>query len=206
MNKLSLFRTFPLDVNICYMNLIKMLDQRRSVPSRTLHGPGPNAEEIRQMLTSALRVPDHGKLVPWRFLKIQGDTRLALGDLLATRAIELDANAPSAMIEKDRARFSFAPLIITVIAQITPNHKVPKQEQILSGGAVCFALLQAAQALGFGAQWLTGWAAYDSVITKKLGLVDNECILGFIHIGNASESAPERLRPKLEDLLSDLKL
>ena len=188
------------------MNLVKMLDQRRSSPSRTLHGPGPDAEEIRQMLISALRVPDHGKLVPWRFLKIQGDSRLALGNLLAARAIEIDANAPNAAIEKDRARFSFAPLIVTVIARLTPNHKVPVQEQILSGGAVCFALLQAAQALGFGAQWLTGWAAYDAVITKKLGLVENECVLGFIHIGNVSEPAPERLRPKLEDLLSDLSL
>ena len=158
------------------------------------------------MLTSALRVPDHGKLAPWRFLRIQGDTRAALGDLLAQRALELDANAPNAVIEKDRARFSFAPLIITVIARLTPNHKVPEQEQLLSGGAVCFALLQAANALGYGAQWLTGWVAYDPVITKKLGLVENERILGFIHIGNITEAAPERLRPKLEDLLSDLSL
>jgi nitroreductase len=188
------------------MNLIKMLDQRRSSSSRTLHAPGPNAEEIQQMLTSALRVPDHGKLVPWRFLKIQGDARLILGDLLVARALVIDPNAPSAAIEKDRARFSFAPLIITVIARITPNHKVPEQEQMLTGGAVCFALLQAAQALGYGAQWLTGWAAYDSVITKKLGLVENETVLGFIHIGSVTEPAPERLRPKLEDLLSDLSL
>ena len=188
------------------MNLIKMLDQRRSTPSRTLHGPGPNTEEVQQMLTSALRVPDHGKLTPWRFLKIQGDTRFVLGELLVKRALELDTNSPSSVIEKDRARFSFAPLIITVIARLTPNHKVPVQEQILSGGAVCFALLQAAQGLGYGAQWLTGWAAYDPVITEKLGIEENECILGFIHIGNVDEAAPERVRPKLEDLLSDLRL
>ncbi|MEO6172790.1 MAG: nitroreductase, partial [Arenimonas sp.] len=156
------------------MNLIKMLDQRRSAPSRTLHGPGPDAAEVQQMLNSALRVPDHGKLVPWRFLRIQGDTRLALGKLLAQRALELDANAPSAVVEKDRARFSFAPLIITVIGHLSPNHKVPIQEQILSGGAVCFALLHAAQALGFGAQWLTGWAAYDAVVAAKLGVKENE--------------------------------
>ena len=183
-----------------------MLDQRRSSPSRTLRGPGPNASEVQQLLNSALRVPDHGKLVPWRFLSIQGDARLALGKLLAQRALELDPNAPNAVIEKDRARFSFAPLIITVIARLTPNHKVPVQEQILSGGAVCFALLQAAQALGFGAQWLTSWAAYDAVITAKLGVKENERILGFIHIGNVSEAAPERVRPKVEDLLSDLNL
>ena len=188
------------------MNLIKMLDQRRSTPSRTLHGPGPSALEQHQMLSSALRVPDHGKLTPWRFLRIQGDDRLALGKLLAARALEIDPNAPNAVIEKDRNRFSFAPLIITVIARLTPDHKVPVQEQILSGGAVCFALLQAAQGLGYGAQWLTGWAAYDKVITENLGVQENERILGFIHIGNVSEMAPERIRPKLDDLLSDLSL
>lgn len=195
-----------MDVNICYMNLINILDQRRSTPSRTLHGPGPDASEVYQMLSSALRVPDHGKLVPWRFLTIQGDTRLTLGKLLAERALEIDPNAPNAVVEKDRARFSFAPIIIAVIARLTPDHKVPVQEQILSGGAVCFALLQAAHALGYGAQWLTGWAAYDPVITAKLGVIENERILGFIHIGNASEIAPERVRPKVEDLLSDLSL
>ncbi len=158
------------------------------------------------MLKSALRVPDHGKLVPWRFLRIEGDTRLALGKLLVERALLIDPNAPNAVIEKDRARFSFAPLIITVIAKLTPNHKVPVQEQILSGGAVCFALLQAAQGLGYGAQWLTGWAAYDPVITTKLGIGENERILGFIHIGSVSDIAPERTRPNLEDLLSDLNL
>jgi len=188
------------------MNLLNMLDQRRSTPSRMLHGPGPEAIEVRQMLVSALRVPDHGKLTPWRFLRIQGDSRLALGKLLAQRAVEIDPNAPIAAIEKDRARFSYAPLIITVIARLTKDHKVPEQEQILSGGAVCFALLQAAQGLGYGAQWLTGWAAYDPVITSTLGVGENECILGFIHIGNASEPAPERDRPNLEDLLSDLSL
>ena len=176
------------------------------MPSRTLHGPGPSALEVQQMLTSALRVPDHGKLMPWRFLRIQGDTRLTLGKLLAERAEQIDPNAPKAATEKDRARFSYAPLIITVIARLTPNHKVPVQEQILSGGAVCFALLQAAQGLGYGAQWLTGWAAYDQVITEKLGITENERILGFIHIGSVSEIAPERIRPNLEDLLSDLSL
>lgn len=188
------------------MNLIIDLNQRRSTPSRTLHGPGPSTEEVKKMLNAALRVPDHGKLAPWRFLSIQGEARLALGELLVQRALELDANTPAAVIEKNRARFSFAPLIIAVIAKLTPHHKVPEQEQLLSGGAVCFALLQAAQALGYGAQWLTGWAAYDAVITKKLGMVTNERILGFIHIGNVNEPAPERLRPKLDDLLSDLSL
>ena len=99
------------------------------------------------------------------------------------------------MIDKDRERFNFAPLVITVVACLTPGHKVPEQEQLLSAGCVCFSLLQAAQALGFGAQWLTGWAAYDPQITQSLGLGEDERIIGFIHIGTAREAAPERPRP-----------
>ncbi|HMB55724.1 MAG TPA: nitroreductase [Arenimonas sp.] len=188
------------------MDLLTALDARRSVPSRLLAAPGPNPEQLLQLLSAAVRVPDHGKLAPWRFLTITGQTRLELGNLLAARALDRDPQAASAVIEKDRLRFSFAPLIVTVIAKLTPGHKVPEQEQLLSGGAVCFALLQAAQGLGFAAQWLTGWAAYDPVITARLGLADNERVLGFIHIGTASDTAPERERPDPRTLTSELRL
>jgi nitroreductase len=182
------------------------LDARRSVPSRLLGAPGPTHDQLLRMLASAVRVPDHGKLAPWRFLRIEGDTRLRLGDLLAERARALDPDAPDAAVEKDRQRFSFAPTIVAVVAHVTPGHKVPEIEQLLSGGAVCFALLQAAQALGFGAQWLTGWGAYDEHVRSRLGIGGHERILGFIHIGTAREDAPERLRPDPATLLSDLSL
>jgi nitroreductase len=182
------------------------LAQRRSVPSRLLAAPGPSPEQLQRLLAAAVRVPDHGKLTPWRFLKIEGDVRQQLGERLATRSRERDPNAPEATVEKDRLRFSYAPTIITVIARLTPEHKVPEIEQLLSGGAVCFALLQAAQALGFGAQWLTGWPAYDPVIKAMLGVGENERVLGFIHIGTAREPAPERVRPDPNDLLSELRL
>ena len=159
-----------------------------------------------RMLSAAVRVPDHGKLTPWRFLRIEGDVRQRLGARLAERSRERDPDAPEAVVEKDRLRFSYAPTIITVIARLTPEHKVPEIEQLLSGGAVCFALLQAAQALGFGAQWLTGWPAYDPLVRTWLGVIEHERILGFIHIGTASETAPERNRPDPNDLLSDLHL
>ena len=97
-----------------------------------------------------------------------------LGSLLD----QLDPHAPPAAVENDRARFSHAPLIIPVIARLTANHKVPEQEQLLTAGSVCFALLQSAQAFGFGAQWLSGWAAYDPVITARLGLGPQEKIAG----------------------------
>lgn len=155
------------------------------------------------MLTAAVRVPDHGKMVPFRFLRIEGEARHALGQALVARTLQRDPDAPAAAIEKERMRFSHAPLIIAVIARLTPDHKVPEQEQLLSAGCVCFALLQSAQALGFGAQWLTGWAAYDEAIGKTLGLQAHEKVVGFIHIGTPKLEVPERDRPDAAALLSD---
>lgn len=182
---------------------LEFLSRRRSVPSRLLGEPGPSPAQVDALLEQAVRVPDHGKLAPWRFLRIQGPARHALGELLAARSLERDPAAPAAAVDKDRQRFSFAPLVLTVVARLTPGHDIPQQEQLLSGGAVCFALLQGAQALGFGAQWLTGWAAYDPVVRARLGITGHEAVLGFIHIGSASAQAPERLRPRARDLLSD---
>lgn len=184
-------------------NPLQSLDTRRSTPSRQLGLPGPDDATLLRMLQAAARVPDHGKLVPFRFLRIHGDARHALGEALVSRALDLDPRASTATLEKDRARFSHAPLIITVIARLDAKHKVPEQEQLLSAGCVCFALLQAAQALGFGAQWLTGWAAYDATIGKTLKLQVGEKIVGFIHIGTPRMEAPERERPDATALLSD---
>lgn len=159
---------------------------------------------MRELLSCAVRVPDHGKLVPWRFIAIAGEARHALGEFLAARSLERDPDAAPALVEKDRLRFSHAPLVLGVIARLTPGHKVPEQEQLLSGGAVCFQLLQAADALGFGAQWLTGWAAYDAAVAARLGLADHERVLGFIHLGTAREPVPERERPDPASLLTEL--
>lgn len=173
------------------------------MPSRLLGDPGPDAEQLQAILTAAMHVPDHGRLTPWRFLSIRAEARLKLGDALAMRQRERDPDAPDAVIEKDRARFSFAPVVIAVVASITPGHKIPEQEQLLSAGCVCFALLQAAQHLGFGAQWLTGWAAYDPVILTRLGLGDHERIVGFVHIGTARGAAPESPRPAALERLAE---
>ncbi|HEY0333844.1 MAG TPA: nitroreductase [Stenotrophomonas sp.] len=182
---------------------LQALDGRRSTPSKQLGEPGPDEATLLQMLRSAVRVPDHGKLVPFRFLRIGGDARLALGEFLARRTRELDPQAPEATIEKDRQRFSFAPLVIAVVARLQPEHKVPEQEQLLTAGCVCFALLQAAQAHGFGAQWLTAWMAYDPAVAARLGLAVHERIVGFIHIGTPRLVAPERERPDPAALLED---
>ena len=177
------------------MTLLAPLFSRHSTPSRLLAEPGPDRDQLAALLAAAVHVPDHGKLTPWRFIRIHGPARARLGEQLAIRQRERDPGAPQAVIDKDRERFNFAPLVITVVACLTPGHTVPEQEQLLSAGCVCFSLLQAAQALGFGAQWLTGWAAYDPQITQSLGLGEDERIIGFIHIGTAREAAPERPRP-----------
>lgn len=182
---------------------LQFLDQRRSIPSKQLGEPGPDAATLRRMLAAASRVPDHGKLVPFRFLHIHGSARQRLGDALAELTLRRDPAAPAAAVDKDRARFSHAPDVITVIARLTPGHKVPEQEQLLTAGSVCFALLQAAQALGFGAQWLTAWMAYDPDVAKLLGLAANERVVGFIHVGTAKLDAPERERPDVDALLSE---
>ncbi|WP_115512440.1 MULTISPECIES: nitroreductase family protein [Xanthomonas] len=182
---------------------LQALDARRSVPSKQLGEPGPDEDTLLRMLASAVRVPDHGKLVPFRFLRISGDARHALGDFLAERTQAADPLAPPAVVEKDRNRFSDAPLAIVVIASLRPEHKVPEQEQLLTAGCVCFALLQAAQAHGFGAQWLTAWMAYDPAVSGYLGLGENERIAGFIHIGTPRMQVPERERPDPRALLRD---
>ena len=182
---------------------LHVLDTRRSVPSKQLGEPGPDHATLLRMLASAVRVPDHGKLVPFRFIRLQGEARHALGDLLAARTLHLQPDAADAVVEKDRARFSHAPVIVTVVARLTPGHKVPEQEQLLTAGSVCFALLQAAQALGYGAQWLTGWMAYDDAVAATLGLSADERIAGFIHIGTPKMEAPERERPDPALLLTD---
>lgn len=179
------------------------LDARRSVPAKQLAAPGPDHPTLLRMLQSAVRVPDHGRRVPWRFLRISGTARHALGERLVARALERDPNAGDAILEKDRQRFANAPLVVVVIARLGPDEKIPEQERLLSAGCVCFALLQAAQACGFGAQWLTGWPAYDAEVMSWFGLSAEERIVGFIHIGTPQLEVPERERPDPNQLLSD---
>lgn len=155
------------------------------------------------MLRSAVRVPDHGKRVPWRFIRIAGDARHVLGEALVTRALERDPDASDGSLEKDRQRFAHAPMVLAVVANLGFDEKIPESERYASAACVCFALLQAAQACGFGAQWLTGWPAYDEKILHLLGLTADERIAGFIHIGTAKIEIPERERPDTAQLLRD---
>jgi nitroreductase len=193
--------TFELD-----QAALAALDRRRSVPAKQLAEPGPDRPTLLRLLASAVRVPDHGKRVPWRFVSIAGEARHRLGERVAARGLERDPEAGEAAVEKDRLRFSHAPQVVVVIARLGPDEKIPEVERLLSAGCVCFALLQAAQAAGFGAQWLTGWPAYDPQVKQWLGLADDEQVAGFIHIGTPKLDAPERDRPDPAALLTDFPL
>ena len=186
------------------MNPLTLLNARRSTPSRLLGEPGPSAAQLDELLAAAIRVPDHGKLTPWRLLLIRGDARARLGERLAEIHRRKEPEIADAALTKDRERYTFAPVIVAVVARIDAQHaKIPQQEQLLSAGCVAYNLLLGAQALGFGAQWLTGWAAYDADAAALLGLSAQERIVSFVHIGTAREAAPERTRPALADVVSE---
>ena len=182
---------------------LQFLNLRRSVPAKQLGEPGPDAATLDRILAAAVRVPDHGKRVPFRFLRIAGDARHVLGERLVERARVREPDAGDAALDKDRHRFSHAPLVIAVIARLGPDEKIPESERFSCASCVAFALLQAAQACGFGAQWLTGWPAYDAEILRLLGLSDIERVVGFLHIGTPKLDAPERERPDHRTLLTD---
>ena len=183
------------------------LDQRRSVPARQLAPPGPDEATLLRMLQSAVRVPDHGKRVPFRFIRVAGESAVRLGEALAALTLARDPDAPPAALDKDRQRFTHAPLVVVVVAVMDPaDAQIPEVERLLSAGSVCFALLQAAQALGFGACWLTGWPAHDTQAQRLMGLAEHEQVAGFIHIGTPLQDAPERNRPDPRSLLQDLVL
>src|SRR6478609_10737074 len=162
---------------------LELLKTRRSVKPIELAGPGPSASEIETLLRIASRVPDHGKLAPWRFILFEGDARAAAGEAIASvfRADRPDATAEQ--IDFERRRLARAPLVIAVVSRAGPHVKIPEWEQQLSAGASAMNLLHAAYALGYAASWITEWYAYDRAVLDAFGLSANERIAGFVHIG-----------------------
>lgn len=181
--------------------MLERLWSRRSSSAAMLGEPGPDERTLRRILTIAARVPDHRKVVPFRFLLIEGDARGRAGDILAGA---FEANEPDASPEKvklEQGRFERAPVVVAVISAVDVNHRTPEWEQVLCAGAVCQNMLLGAHACGFAAQWLTEWYAFDRQVLDGLGLAAHEKIAGFIYIGTASEDPKERQRPVLNDIV-----
>lgn len=173
---------------------LSLLANRRSTLAKAMTAPGPSAEEIDLLIQLGARVPDHGKLFPWRFIVFEGESRAKFSAILAKRFKELEPAAPPERHALEADRLTRAPLVIAVISDTNENHKVPEWEQILSAGAVCQNMLVAAEALGYGAQWLTEWYAFDQVTKTELGLKPGERVAGFIYIGTPAEPGKERPR------------
>lgn len=189
------------------MDLKSYLSSRRTIPSAHLSAPGPDPQQCQDILTLASRTPDHGKLVPWRFILIEGSARQALGDLCVARQKTLAQNderiLTDAEIEKTATTFTKAPLIVVLVSTAAAHPKIPLWEQELAAGAVGMNLLHASQALGFSAQWLSAWMAYDPDICARLGLSEQERIAGFFHIGTPLEGPVERPRPDISDITTN---
>ena len=186
------------------MEAIDLLKTRRSVLVKNLTSPGPNKEELKQILEVGLRVPDHGKIGPWRIQVITTEGQEVLGDLAAKIfSNEYGERATEKQIEAERQRPQRAPVLLVVTSDIQFPHKIPELEQRLSGGAMCMNILNAAHALGFSAQWVTEWLSFDSEIKVALGHEEQTDIIGMIYIGTASEPPQPRNRPPLEEIVSE---
>jgi nitroreductase len=186
--------------------VLEFLLTRRSVKPVAMSAPGPSAAELHQILTVAARVPDHKKMVPWRFVVFQGDARARFGDALAAACAAEEKEPPSAMrLDTERKRFLEAPLVIGVVSRVVAHPGAPEWEQVLSAGAACFNLCLAANALGYASNWLSGWYAYSPHIKAHLALAETERIAGFIYIGTAKdrpENREDRERPALTSIVT----
>lgn len=172
---------------------------RRSRPAKILHPPVPTRAELLPILTAAVRVPDHGKLEPWRFIVLEKPALRRLAALAEARGSEMGLDPDR--IAKGVAQFADADLIVAVIHVPRPTDKVPEIEQTLSAGAVCLTLLNAALATGWGAAWLTGWHVHDREFCgRSLDLAEGEWVAGLIHIGTESTTPPDRPRPDVAAL------
>jgi nitroreductase len=181
---------------------LELLKVRRSVKPREMSGPGPSPAELDTILTIGARVPDHGKLAPWRFIVFEGDARERAGEVIAKVFTTKNPQATAADIEIEKKRLTDAPLVIAVVSFTKPHPKVPAFEQELSAGASAMNIVTAATALGYGACWLTGWFAFDREVLTGLGVKADEKVAGFIHIGRTSKPNDERPRPELSKIVT----
>ena len=180
---------------------LDFLKSRRSRPAKLFSLPVPDREDLAEILTAALRVPDHGKLEPWRLIVVQGAAFARLADLAEARAVELQGDAE--MIAKGRGQYDLGKLAVVVIASPKPAPKIPDVEQLMSAAALCFGIVNVAEAAGWGASWLTGWPAHDATFAARaFGCSQGETVAGIVHIGTPPADPPDRPRPELDRLVT----
>jgi nitroreductase len=188
---------YPQRLNQAAPDTMELLLSRRSGSAKAMTGPGPDAEQLRHILAAAVRVPDHGKLAPWRFLLFEGEGRERMGAVLA-EAIQTERDITPERVAQERARFLRAPLVIGVVSRSREQIPIPLWEQQLSAGAVCQTILIAAHALGFVANWISEWCAYHPLVLERLGLKPGERIAGYIYLGHPAVPLEDRPRPDVD--------
>jgi len=182
---------------------LNLLKTRRSAKIALLAEPGPSAAELETLLAVAARVPDHKRLVPWRFIVFEGEARARFGEVLATTLAQEDKTAPSPVrLETERKRLTRAPVVVAVISRVVEAPGAPEIEQVLSCGAAAYNLCLAANAMGYGTCWITEWYAFSKGVDAALGLAQNERVAGFIYIGTETEKQPDRERPVMSNIVS----
>lgn len=179
------------------------LKTRRSVGLAFLRDPGPSDEQLAEILAIGTRVPDHGKLTPWRLVLIRGDERAKAGERLAAILKRRNPDVEEAVLDNEKRRFLPAPVTIGVISSPRPNPKAPEIEQLLSAGNVCFNLSHAAFALGFAASWVNPWFGFDPEGQQLFGARGGERFVGFVHIGTPAVTPEDRERPELAVVVSE---
>jgi nitroreductase len=181
-------------LNVAVPETLELLLSRRSGSAKAMRGPGPSTEDLRRILSVGVRVPDHGKLTPWRFILFEGDGRKRMGDILAD-VVAKERDVTPERIELERGRFLRAPAVIGVVSRVREQIPIPVWEQQLSAGAACMSMVIAAHALGYVANWITEWCAYHPAVLERMGLKPMERIAGYIYIGHPVDILEDRPRP-----------
>ena len=176
-------------------SLLTFLKTRKSASAKAMGGPGPNPQQIAEILSIAVRVPDHGKLNPWRFIVFEGEARGKVGAQFAAIWAKTNPDHGEAILAFQRGFLERAPVVIGVVSTAAPHGKIPVWEQQLSSAAVCFTMELAAQAMGFDVQWMTDWVAYDEEAKTAMGVAPTEQVAGLVFIGKSTVPLEDRPRP-----------
>jgi nitroreductase len=182
------------------MDALELLMTRES--ALKLEAPGPSADELERIFASAVRAPDHGRLRPWQFVVINDDQRGAFGDLMAESMRRRDPTAGPGELARERQKAFRSPTIVAVVAKLKRGTTIPDVEQIASAAAAAQTIVLAAPALGYGAMWKTGAAAYDPFVKAALGLDEGDQIVGFLYIGTRAGGTSPIPRPQPVDFVT----